>query len=79
MYVGDRPDNDARPAMEAGMKTCLIRRGPWGHILNIPAVFDQCLLPYRFAGRTPGPGCQAQRGVRPTWRGRGGEHVETPT
>lgn len=44
LYVGDRPDNDARPAMAAGMKTCLIRRGPWGHILDIPAVSEQCLF-----------------------------------
>jgi len=44
LYVGDRPDNDVRPAKEAGMKTCLIRRGPWGHILNIPAVSEQCLF-----------------------------------
>ncbi len=35
LYVGDRPDNDVRPALEAGMKTCLIRRGPWGHILDL--------------------------------------------
>ena len=44
LYVGDRPDNDARPAKEAGMKTCLIRRSPWGHILDIPAVSEQCLF-----------------------------------
>ncbi|MFJ8582321.1 HAD family hydrolase [Micromonospora sp. NPDC093277] len=44
LYVGDRPDNDVRPAMAAGMKTCLIRRGPWGHILDIPAVSDRCLF-----------------------------------
>jgi FMN phosphatase YigB (HAD superfamily) len=44
LYVGDRPDNDVRPAKEAGMKTCLIRRGPWGHILDIPAVSEQCLF-----------------------------------
>jgi HAD superfamily hydrolase (TIGR01549 family) len=44
LYVGDRPDNDVRPAMAAGMKTCLIRRGPWGHILDIPAVAEQCLF-----------------------------------
>ncbi|MBM0233628.1 HAD family hydrolase [Micromonospora sp. STR1_7] len=44
LYVGDRPDNDAGPAMEAGMKTCLIRRGPWGHILDIPAVSERCLF-----------------------------------
>ena len=44
LYVGDRPDNDVRPAQEAGMKTCLIRRGPWGHILDLPAVAQQCLF-----------------------------------
>ncbi|MEU1396290.1 HAD family hydrolase [Micromonospora zamorensis] len=44
LYVGDRPDNDARPAQEAGMKTCLIRRSPWGHILDMPAVSERCLL-----------------------------------
>jgi HAD superfamily hydrolase (TIGR01549 family) len=32
LYVGDRLDNDIRPAAEAGMHTALIRRGPWGWI-----------------------------------------------
>ncbi|WP_406303723.1 HAD family hydrolase [Streptomyces sp. NBC_00885] len=32
LYVGDRLDNDIRPAVEAGMKTALVRRGPWGTI-----------------------------------------------
>jgi HAD superfamily hydrolase (TIGR01549 family) len=44
LYVGDRPDNDARPAAAAGMRTCLIRRGPWGHILDLPAVSERCLF-----------------------------------
>lgn len=44
LYVGDRPDNDARPAQEAGMKTCLIRRSPWGHILDLPDVSARCLF-----------------------------------
>ncbi|SBT51424.1 HAD family hydrolase [Micromonospora auratinigra] len=44
LYVGDRPDNDARPALAAGMTTCLIRRSPWGHILDLPAVAEQCLF-----------------------------------
>lgn len=32
LYVGDRLDNDVLPAGEAGMRTALIRRGPWGWI-----------------------------------------------
>lgn len=32
LYVGDRLDNDIRPAAEVGMATALIRRGPWGVI-----------------------------------------------
>jgi FMN phosphatase YigB (HAD superfamily) len=32
LYVGDRLDNDIRPAAQAGMITALIRRGPWGVI-----------------------------------------------
>jgi HAD superfamily hydrolase (TIGR01549 family) len=44
LYVGDRPDNDARPAQALGLKTCLIRRSPWGHILDMPAVAQRCLF-----------------------------------
>ena len=32
MYVGDRLDNDLKPAKTAGMRTVFIRRGPWGYI-----------------------------------------------
>ena len=32
VYVGDRLDNDLRPAKAAGMRTAFIRRGPWGYI-----------------------------------------------
>lgn len=32
LYVGDRVDNDIRPAVAAGMRTALIRRGPWATI-----------------------------------------------
>jgi HAD superfamily hydrolase (TIGR01549 family) len=32
LYVGDRLDNDIRPAAAAGLMTALIRRGPWGII-----------------------------------------------
>jgi HAD superfamily hydrolase (TIGR01549 family) len=44
LYVGDRPDNDVRPALAAGLKTCLIRRGPWGHILDPSTVAEHCLF-----------------------------------
>ncbi|WP_254716581.1 HAD family hydrolase [Actinomadura sp. WMMB 499] len=30
LYVGDRLDNDIKPAAEMGLRTALIRRGPWG-------------------------------------------------
>lgn len=44
VYVGDRLDNDLRPAKEAGMLTAFIRRGPWGYIWehhpDMPAVAD---------------------------------------
>src|SRR4051794_28967446 len=31
-YVGDRVDNDVVPAAAGGMRTVLVRRGPWGVI-----------------------------------------------
>jgi FMN phosphatase YigB (HAD superfamily) len=32
LYVGDRLDNDVRPAAARGFRTALLRRGPWGLI-----------------------------------------------
>jgi HAD superfamily hydrolase (TIGR01662 family) len=32
VYVGDRIDNDLKPAKAEGMRTAFIRRGPWGYI-----------------------------------------------
>ncbi|MFC9969638.1 HAD family hydrolase [Spirillospora sp. NPDC127200] len=32
LYVGDRIDNDLRPALAFGMRAAFLRRGPWGHI-----------------------------------------------
>jgi HAD superfamily hydrolase (TIGR01549 family) len=34
-YVGDRVDNDVRPASAAGMRAVWIRRGPWGVIQQL--------------------------------------------
>jgi HAD superfamily hydrolase (TIGR01662 family) len=44
LYIGDRLDNDIRPAQAAGMATALVRRGPWGHILDDPAVSERCVF-----------------------------------
>ncbi|MEV6970542.1 HAD family hydrolase [Hamadaea sp. NPDC051192] len=44
LYVGDRLDNDVRPAQESGIATALIVRGPWGHILDLPEVSESCLF-----------------------------------
>jgi HAD superfamily hydrolase (TIGR01549 family) len=32
LYVGDRLDNDIRPAARLGLRTALIKRGPWATI-----------------------------------------------
>lgn len=32
LYVGDFPDYDIVPAKAAGLRTCHIRRGPWGRL-----------------------------------------------
>jgi HAD superfamily hydrolase (TIGR01662 family) len=32
LYVGDRLDNDVLAAAQAGMRTVLLRRGPWGYL-----------------------------------------------
>ncbi|MFJ8966724.1 HAD family hydrolase [Lentzea sp. NPDC102401] len=43
LYVGDRLDNDVRPAQQVGMQTVLVKRGPWGRILSDPDVESACL------------------------------------
>lgn len=32
VYVGDHRDNDITPAHQAGLRSVLVRRGPWGHL-----------------------------------------------
>jgi FMN phosphatase YigB (HAD superfamily) len=44
LYVGDRIDNDARPALAYGMQAAFLRRGPWGHIQDDPETLRQCLF-----------------------------------
>jgi HAD superfamily hydrolase (TIGR01662 family) len=54
LYVGDRLDNDIRPAQAAGMPTALVRRGPWGYILVDPAVAGRCLFRLTSLAELPG-------------------------
>jgi HAD superfamily hydrolase (TIGR01549 family) len=35
-YVGDRADNDAEPALAAGLTAVHLRRGPWGRLQPTP-------------------------------------------
>jgi len=37
LYVGDRLDNDIDPGASVGLKSALIRRGPWAFIQQIDA------------------------------------------
>ena len=43
LYVGDRLDNDIRPALRSGLQTALLRRGPWGRLLSDPETEQRCL------------------------------------
>jgi FMN phosphatase YigB (HAD superfamily) len=53
-YVGDRVDNDMRPAIDAGMLAIHIRRGPWGYLFDAPPrafrILDLSELPEAIAG-----------------------------
>jgi HAD superfamily hydrolase (TIGR01549 family) len=44
LYVGDRVDNDLVPAAAAGLRTCWLRRGPWGHLQDVPAGVEPDLV-----------------------------------
>jgi HAD superfamily hydrolase (TIGR01549 family) len=54
LHVGDRLDNDIRPAQEAGLATCLVRRGPWGRILRDAEAESRCLFRVDDLGLLPG-------------------------
>ena len=43
LYIGDRLDNDVRPALDAGMQAVLLRRGPWGLLLTDSRTEARCL------------------------------------
>jgi FMN phosphatase YigB (HAD superfamily) len=42
LYVGDRIDNDVRPALAAGMQVAFLQRGPWGHIQRDDEALARC-------------------------------------
>ncbi len=44
LYVGDRIDNDILPAGAYGMRTCWLRRGPWGQLQDLPMDDDADLV-----------------------------------
>ncbi|WP_055483443.1 HAD family hydrolase [Sphaerimonospora mesophila] len=44
LYVGDRLDNDVKPAQDSGVATALIRRGAWGYILDDADAAERCLF-----------------------------------
>ncbi len=44
LYVGDRIDNDILPAAAYGMRTCWLRRGPWGQLQDPPEDLEPDLV-----------------------------------
>lgn len=56
LYVGDRVDNDLRPAVAAGMRTALVRRGPWATI-QWATPEAQALPTFRIESLTELPEC----------------------
>src|SRR6266540_3174982 len=44
LYVGDRLDNDVKPAQAAGIATAFLRRGLWAYILRDQEALDRCLF-----------------------------------
>jgi len=44
LYVGDRIDNDVRPALAYGLQVAHLRRGPWGYIQHDEEALARCLF-----------------------------------
>jgi FMN phosphatase YigB (HAD superfamily) len=42
LYVGDRIDNDVRPALDCGLQVAFLRRGPWGYIQRDDEALERC-------------------------------------
>ena len=64
LYVGDRLDNDIRPAAAAGLRTALIRRGPWALLQQDDP--DVLAVPtFRVDSLTELPGLVARFGATP--------------
>ncbi len=53
LYVGDRTDNDVRAAAAAGMRTCWLRRGPWGQLQDLPDDVEEPDLVLEGLGELP--------------------------
>ena len=54
LYVGDRLDNDIRPALHSGLQAALLRRGPWGRLLSDPETEQRCLRVMSGLAELPG-------------------------
>lgn len=71
LYVGDRVDNDVRPAHALGMPVAFLRRGPWGHLhADDP---DAALATYRIRSLTELPVLLGSAGAEDACHGRTGE------
>ncbi len=44
LYVGDRIDNDVRPALSCGLQVAHLRRGPWGYTMRDDEALARCLF-----------------------------------
>jgi HAD superfamily hydrolase (TIGR01509 family) len=53
LYVGDRIDNDVLPAAAGGLRTCWLRRGPWGQLQDLPDGAEQPDLVLEGLGELP--------------------------